>query len=428
MARKNTGTVAWMFNPITGKMQWHARWSLGKGKRTPKYVPIGADIPEHDRGAALADSERWAPTVRAAHAKSYGKGEHIEAYSKRWLDEREPRVNSIRDDRSRMRDHVLPILGPLDVRTVTRDDVERVRDDLDAKIIRGELAWKTVASVWTLVTSMCKDMASAKKRAFRVREDNPARDVKPPERGGRKAKQYLYPSEFLSLVSSDAVPLRWRRLFAIAIYTYMRAGELKALDWTDVDLEHRTIHVHKSEDRVRKREVKSTKSGVARRIPIEPELLPLLQALHDARGGARRVFKMPSTGVLSSKLRFYLGKADVKRAELHDPTATSKAITFHDLRATGTTWCAVRGDDPLKIMQRAGHEDYETTKIYVREAENLREGFGEPFPPLPAPMQALSHLSYSPEPWRWEHPEKRRPSFLLKDPRARNPQRIAAVR
>ena len=58
-------------------------------------------------------------------------------------------------------------------------------------------------------------------------------------------------------------------------------------------------------------------------------------------------------------------------------------MTFHDLRATGVTWCAVRGDDPLKIMQRAGHADFETTKVYLREAENLAQGFGVPFSPLP---------------------------------------------
>src|SRR5580692_3892385 len=43
--------------------------------------------------------------------------ETVEAYAKRWLDDRAGRVDSIRDDRSRMRDHVLPTLGPLDVRT-----------------------------------------------------------------------------------------------------------------------------------------------------------------------------------------------------------------------------------------------------------------------------------------------------------------------
>src|SRR5580692_2314585 len=63
--------------------------------------------------------------------------------------------------------------------------------------------------------------------------------------------------------------------------------------------------------------------------------------------------------------------------------ATRKAVTFHDLRATGITWCAVRGDDPLKIKQRAGHAGFGTTEGYIREAENLHDGFGEVFPALP---------------------------------------------
>ena len=67
---------------------------------------------------------------------------------------------------------------------------------------------------------------------------------------------------------------------------------------------------------------------------------------------------------------------------------TRKAMTFHDLRASGITWCAVRGDDPLKIKQRAGHRSFSTTEGYIREAENLREGFGEVFPALPSCLLA----------------------------------------
>jgi len=45
------------------------------------------------------------------------------------------------------------------------------------------------------------------------------------------------------------------------------------------------------------------------------------------------------------------------------------------------------GNDPaivsrLILMQQAGHTRFETTPSYIREAENLREGFGEVFPPL----------------------------------------------
>jgi hypothetical protein len=76
----------------------------------------------------------------------------------------------------------------------------------------------------------------------------------------------------------------------------------------------------------------------------------------------------------------------VSRLELHTGSPTRKPMTWHDLRATGITWCAVRGDDPLKIKQRAGHATFSTTEGYIREAEAVREGFGEPFPALPASL------------------------------------------
>ena len=48
-------------------------------------------------------------------------------------------------------------------------------------------------------------------RALRVRKDNPASTVKAPDRGKRKTKQFLFPSELLALVSCADVPLAWRR-------------------------------------------------------------------------------------------------------------------------------------------------------------------------------------------------------------------------
>jgi hypothetical protein len=73
--------------------------------------------------------------------------------------------------------------------------------------------------------------------------------------------------------------------------------------------------------------------------------------------------------------RRWLLKAGVNRPEVHTSTRTTRPIRFHDLRATGITWMAVRGDDPLKIMQRAGHTSFATTQLYVRTAEAIRQGF-----------------------------------------------------
>ena len=52
-----------------------------------------------------------------------------------------------------------------------------------------------------------------------------------------------------------------------------------------------------------------------------------------------------------------------------------------------------RGDDPLRIKQRAGHRSFSTTEGYIREAENLREGFGEVFPPLPESLFGDAEVS-----------------------------------
>ncbi len=74
---------------------------------------------------------------------------------------------------------------------------------------------------------------------------------------------------------------------------------------------------------------------------------------------------------LAEGLCVYLEVAGVTRAELHTTDATRKAMTFHDLRATGLTWLASRGDDALRIKQRAGHSAFTTTE---GEAEAVREG------------------------------------------------------
>ncbi len=106
--------------------------------------------------------------------------------------------------------------------------------------------------------------------------------------------------------------------------------------------------------------------------------MPLLRAMHAEAKGKGAVVSLPRRPGSPRSSASYLKRADIERDDLFTSDATRKAVTFHDLRATGITWCAVRGDDPLKIMQRAGHTvEFSTTQIHLREAENLSRGFGE---------------------------------------------------
>jgi integrase len=383
-----TGAIKWMRNAKTGAIHWHGRVTLPGGKRP--WAPLDPSIPRDDEARAKACAVETAVWFRT-HPMVEGKVEETVAeYAKRWLADREARVNSIRDDRGRMTHHVLPVLGPLDVATFTRDDVERFRDELDTKITKGNLSWKTAANCWTLATSMCSDMVNAKRRELRTRKDNPCTDVRAPERGADKAKQFLYPSEFLQFIESEAVPRRWRRAVAAAIYTFTRDGELRCMRWQDgdVDLDHGILSITRAYNR-RTGRIKPTKTGETRRFALDANILPLLKAMHEEKCGEGPVVMLASERAMARNLRRWLWKAGVRRPELHEGSPTRKPLTWHDLRATGITWMAVRGDDPLKIKQRAGHTTFSTTEIYIREAEAVREGFGDVFPALPAELLGL---------------------------------------
>ncbi len=360
------------------------------GRDAHEVDPARPSDPGERRSSGTSVRHGYAAAVKSADP---GTGvETVASYSERWLKDREGRIVDIRGNRTRVRDYILPIIGTLDVRTFSRDDVERVRDDLDRRIASGGLAWGTAAGVWHLLTTMCRDSMSSKQKALRVREDNPAREVKPPDTGAAKAKQYLYPSEFLQFVNCDRVPLRWRRAVALAVYLYAREGELRALRWDagDLDMDHGMIAITRAVN-TRTGKIDSTKSGETRRFAVEAELLPLLRVLKREAHGKGAVFPIANLGNMADRLRRWLKRAEVFRPELHTATATSKAITWHDLRATGITWMAVRGDDPLKIKQRAGHSAFTTTEVYIRTAEAIRDGFGVAFPPLPACLCGASH-------------------------------------
>ncbi len=71
-------------------------------------------------------------------------------------------------------------------------------------------------------------------------------------------------------------------------------------------------------------------------------------------------------------------------------TATTKRITFYDLRATGITWEVLARTEHVRVQHRAGRKHFATTALYIREAETLGVAVGEPFPPLPASSPAPS--------------------------------------
>jgi integrase len=292
-------------------------------------------------------------------------------------------VKSTDRNRNHYELYIRPSLAGKHVKEWTPEDMRKLCSDLDVKVQANTIAWKTALNVWATATKMAGDAFASKLDTLRCRKDNPAQGVRGPDRGDDVGEQYLYPSEFLKFVECEDVPLEWRRVVALSIYLYPRDAELRALQCRDVDTDHLSMRVTKSSSR-RTGTVQSTKGRRQRTVPLEANVVPLVDAMKAEQGDeGPLVAEMPSVLHMSRGLRTWLLKAGVDRHELHHATPTTRPIRFHDLRATGVTWMAVRGDDPLKIQHRAGHTDFQTTQRYIRTGEAVREGFGEPFPELP---------------------------------------------
>jgi integrase len=380
MGRPRKGTLV-----KTRDGRWQALIRLPDGTR--KRLPPGgfkkgtSEAFAREKASVWSEKARREGSVQVQPRRTEDRGS---SWVEQWLAERRQRgIASVVGNEWHYRCYILPAIGEKHIRDWTADDLRKLCAELDGKVQREEITWKTAGIIWSTASKMCSDAVRSKVAALRCRDDNPAKDVAGPDRGVRVAKQYLFPSEVLTFVQCEAVSLQWRLLTVVAIYTYMRLGELRALRWEDVDLKHQVIHVHRSYDHTTQGD-KSTKSKHARRIPIEPVLLPVLRWMRAQEPSAELVISMPTRRQIAQGFRTQLRRAGVTRAELHEATRTRKAMTFHDCRSTGITWAAIRGDEPLRIMQRAGHKSMSTTMGYIRTAEALRAGFGEPFPDLTA--------------------------------------------
>ncbi len=160
------------------------------------------------------------------------------------------------------------------------------------------------------------------------------------------------------LLSAKLIDHPWYPVWAVALLTGMRNGELVALTWDDIDFENKLLTVSKSYNR-RLRITKSTKSGYWRSIPISPDLEILLKELKLKCNGVKFVlprFREWDKGYQAERLRqFCIGTG-------------LPSIKFHTLRACFATQLIRQGVPPIQIQKICGWKDLETMQRYIRLA------------------------------------------------------------
>lgn len=188
---------------------------------------------------------------------------------------------------------------------------------------------------------------------------SPMRGLKITHKAPEKPPQILTIEEIRKLLfEAKHLNHPWYPVWAMALLTGMRSGELQALQWSDVDLENKRITVSKSFT-ARFKTVKSTKAGYWRTVPISDELEALLIELKNQdpkRASVLPQFWEWSKGEQARVLQKFCIGIGVK------------PIKFHTLRACFATQLLGNDIAPARVMKICGWRDLKTMQYYVRLA------------------------------------------------------------
>lgn len=166
----------------------------------------------------------------------------------------------------------------------------------------------------------------------------------------------------------------WYPVWAFAILTGMRSGELMALKWGDIDEKNGIIRVSKSFNK-RLKSTKCPKNGNWRNVDINSQLKEIIAELKRTRMNESTVLPMfPEwkNGQGGTVLRMFLTKIGI-----------DKPVVFHTLRACFATHLLSTGVEPLKVMRMGGWSDLKTFQIYLRMSGVDVRGVAEGLDVLP---------------------------------------------
>jgi integrase len=269
--------------------------------------------------------------------------------------------------------HITPLLGDTRLSQLTvpmvRAFEDRLRADRSPAMVR-----KAVGSLGAILGDAQERGLVAQNvvRSLRSRR-RPGKDRRADKRQKGKLKigvDIPTPAEIRTWIPH--LEGRWRPLFLTAVFTGLRASELRGLRWPNVDLKRGEIHVRQRADRFSTMGQPKSEAG-ERTVPLPPMLLNVLRSwkLVCPKGALNLVFPNGGGGVenhsnivqrglqptmIAAGLVIKAGKAD-----------KAKYTGLHALRHFYASWCINRRVDgglelPLKVVQaRMGHSSIQIT-------------------------------------------------------------------
>lgn len=186
-------------------------------------------------------------------------------------------------------------------------------------------------------------------------------------------------------------------IFLMLAYTGIRAGELCALKWSDVNMEEHTISITKTyynptNNKKRYKLLTPKTASSVRVIDVDETVINALKIHKSFQNKLimryrdkyhNKDFIFTHIDDESSGYPFYIKKIENRMRRLLKLAELNINLTPHSLRHTHTSLLAQAGVGLPQIMERLGHKDEDTTKnIYLHVTKEMKKEASQKFKEL----------------------------------------------
>jgi integrase len=285
-----------------------------------------------------------------------------------WIDSAEANGlehGTVVDYQRAVRMHIGPYLGDVKLAELSAPMVRAFEDQL-RKDGRSSVMVRRIRGALSMLLSDAMERGSVARNVVRELKSNRRRGKERQAERRHKGKLKVgvdipAPDEVRAIMGH--LKGRWRPLILTAMFTGLRASELRGLRWQDVDLAGRKVHVRQRADRYHKIGRPKSEAG-ERTVPLLPLVANALREwkVQCPKGTLDLVFPNCSGNVESLANIAMRGLWPAQMAAgVVDADGKAKYTGMHALRHFYASWCINRHADgglelPAKIVQeRLGH-------------------------------------------------------------------------
>ena len=204
----------------------------------------------------------------------------LASFAEEWLEAIKGDIEqrTIKNYRWGLDKHILPVLGPKSLATITRGNVIQLLSDKRAAGLGKNTVRLLRATLSALLANAVDKELVAVNVALKV-GSNRRKASDTISAGERREKIKAYDRDQLARLLDVAQHDRLHPLWIFLADTGCRPNEALALKWEDIDLVGRTVHIHRALN-LDKTE-KGTKTNSSRRVDLSPRLCTALSRRHD---------------------------------------------------------------------------------------------------------------------------------------------------